>query len=241
VAAEALGWGAGRGDSPDGYRERDWRPTSEPSFALTEKVRSWVYVASRQENAAVRGMDELAFGHAACDAGFVNTGRDWKKGGTREDAQQVPASALAPALTGKSGEQWHLSPPDVGRVEQRRGGERIHEGVDPRTDPSMTVTSRADRWQGRPATTVQGDSRLWPPGHKVNASDRERLGEEEANERYGDRAGTDAIRLTVADALALQSFPAGYPIYGTKTAQFRQVGDAVPPLLAYHVLRAVAG
>lgn len=30
-----------RGDSPDGYRERDWRRSDEPSFALTEKVRSW--------------------------------------------------------------------------------------------------------------------------------------------------------------------------------------------------------
>jgi DNA (cytosine-5)-methyltransferase 1 len=50
--AQALGWGSGRygfpqlddtGMSEDGYRERDWRSTVEPAFAMTEKVRSFVY------------------------------------------------------------------------------------------------------------------------------------------------------------------------------------------------------
>lgn len=48
-------------------------------------------------------------------------------------------------------------------------------------------------------------------------------------------------RLSVADALALQSFPAGYPVQGTKTKQFEQVGNAVPPLLAAHVVAALTG
>lgn len=254
-----------RGTSPDGYREQDWRSTDSPAFTLTEKARSWSVrgrtepaptvtghrgprwgydgygvvrtgansmvtgrtaedvqpyersmdepaptvdakaggawklIAGNQENAAVRGLDEpapaIAFGHNAAahrfertdegEVGSVNTGLWWKKGGDRDDAQQRSGSAPAPApaLTAKSGGQWHLT---------------------------------------RPATTVQGDSRLWPPGHKVN----------------GDGAGTDAIRLSVEDGLLLQSFPADYPVQGTKTAQFRQIGDAVPPLLAYHVLRA---
>ena len=36
-------------------------------------------------------------------------------------------------------------------------------------------------------------------------------------------------------------FPADYPFQGTKTAQFRQVGDAMPPLLAEHVLSMATG
>lgn len=79
-------------------------------------------------------------------------------------------------------------------------------------------------------------ARCWPPGHKVNADDVARLGEEEAARRYGDRAGTDAIRLDITDALVLQSFPADFPVQGTRTAQFQQVGNAVPPLMAEAIL-----
>jgi DNA (cytosine-5)-methyltransferase 1 len=86
-----------------------------------------------------------------------------------------------------------------------------------------------------------GDPRCWPPGHKVNADDRARLGTDEADARYGDRAGTHAIRISIRDALILQSFRPDYPVQGAKTKQFEQVGNAVPPLLAAHVLSAVTG
>lgn len=114
----------------------------------------------------------------------INTGLDWKPGGTREDE-----------------------------------------------DAASWV------WE-RPATTLAGDPRVWPPGHKINQADIDRLGPEAAAERYGDRAGTEAIRLTPAQAAALQTFPNGYPFHGSKTSRFRQIGNAVPPLLAEHIIRA---
>lgn len=70
-------------------------------------------------------------------------------------------------------------------------------------------------------------------------------------ERYGDRAGTKAERVTIAEAAALQSYPPGFvwdaevvdprtkklkPI--TKTKTFLQIGNAVPPLLAEAILIA---
>ena len=65
----------------------------------------------------------------------------------------------------------------------------------------------------RPATTV--DSRGSPS----------KAGHHESNK-------TGAVRMTVAQLAALQSFPAGFAFTGNLSSQHRQCGNAVPPLLA---------
>lgn len=80
----------------------------------------------------------------------------------------------------------------------------------------------------RPATTVCGDPRLSFPGHH----DEEHRGMSEDE---------GSVRLTLRDALILQSFRPDYPVQGNKTAAFTQVGNGVPPRLAAHVLSAVTG
>ena len=72
----------------------------------------------------------------------------------------------------------------------------------------------------RPSTAVDTTSRLSAADHhKTN--------------KHG------AVRLTVEQLAALQSFPPGFAFAGTKTQQHRQVGNAVPPPLAEAVGRAV--
>lgn len=46
-------------------------------------------------------------------------------------------------------------------------------------------------------------------------------------------------RITVQEAAALQTFPTSMEWSGTQTAVYRQIGNAVPPNLAYHVALAV--
>ncbi|MFD7705608.1 DNA cytosine methyltransferase [Streptomyces sp. NPDC059786] len=51
----------------------------------------------------------------------------------------------------------------------------------------------------------------------------------------------DTIRVTPHDAALLQTFPAGHPFQGSVTKRYEQIGNAVPCLLAEHVIATAHG
>lgn len=84
------------------------------------------------------------------------------------------------------------------------------------------------RWAfERPATTIVGSFKpeiVAAPGYRTSTSRQDAPG---------------SVRVTVEEAGVLQSFPADYPWRGSRTKQYEQVGNAVPPLLAAHILAAL--
>lgn len=105
--------------------------------------------------------------HWSADTVVLNTGRDWKKGKGRDDAQKIALSDPAPTLTGQCSAWWFQD------------------------------------------TSVD---RPYP-----------------------------AAPFTTTDARILQGFPADYPVQGRRSEQFTQIGNAVPPPLAAHVVASLSG
>jgi DNA (cytosine-5)-methyltransferase 1 len=97
-------------------------------------------------------------------------------------------------------------------------GEPITCDVSERPSPTVGTKSQGQWVLSRPATTINGDPRVSAPGrHDPDVSGSQQAG---------------AIRLTIPELAALQGFPPDWIWTNTKTAQARQVGNAVPPIMA---------
>lgn len=114
----------------------------------------------------------------------------------------------------------------------------------PTDQPAPTFTSKATHWKWSLRSNNQANATvrsIEDPagtlffGHRANectwvAEPTTPSGNTEAP------ALPEPIRITAREAGILQTFPANYPWAGNKGQQFSQIGNAVPPLLAGHLL-----
>ena len=167
------------------YRARDLASSDEPAHTLTEKARSWkVYPR-------------------------LNTGGDWKKGGSREDAQtKDPELEPAPTVRGV---------PSQSRWQHDDGSHEVVSPEEQAVFQSFPVEAPLPDWaHDEPAPTVS-TTFGGVPGRKPSGGHR---------------------NLTLAEAMILQAFPGGYEFVGTKTSRYLQIGNACPPPLAFLLARA---
>ena len=103
--------------------------------------------------------------------------------------------------------------------------------------PAATVTSKAGRNQWQAMGDVRSSHGAVRPIDTPAPSLTSSM--DNGNFRFTDHSPASR-RVTVEEATTLQTFPDNYPWRGTKTKQFEQVGNAIPPQLAWHILGAVA-
>jgi DNA (cytosine-5)-methyltransferase 1 len=130
-----------------------------------------------------------------------------------EPTHADPATLAQSSLFGRQLEPWVSMSEALGI----RGSRIIGGGSNPRSadDDDRTFRDLTDE----PSTTIAA-VQIGNAGPFVVGSNNQR-------------------RLTVEECARLQDFPGGHPFTGTKTAQYRQVGNAVPPKLAEVVGRTV--
>jgi len=152
-----------------------------------------------------------------------------------------PTDHPAPTITGAGNAEFGNRP-----TRAAGPGDRDPEGRRVTTDEAAALQSYPTGWgfTDRPAVTVG------------NAVGRGLIGGSGAKETvvraiedgtfipspHGDGADyANQTRITVAEAGVMQSYERPFVWCGTKTKQFLQIGNAVPPLLAEHILAALIG
>lgn len=250
---------ARRGDekgpqTEDGYRERDLRTADQPAQTVTEKGRSWKVNTgcnwgptggAGQE----RGADEPAPTLTKKSGGqwWIQPADDPEspdlEPGDSGDPEQSHGTVLVPGSWADGRENGNRRKYDA----ESEPAPTLHFGHDSggwrwEDDPEQKKEKRAPashdnddeaaEWvHERPSTTIVGSFRpdvVAAPGWREHDAPPRQYSE-------------GSVHITEAEGAVLQSFPADYPWQGPKTRKWEQIGNAVPPRLAAHVVGALTG
>lgn len=225
--------------------EEGFDPDGSPSQALTSKARSWTLRTGDQSTAHSRDPADAVPYERGLDAPAPTldrkVGSAWRVHDERsEDFQRGPVDPdeqPSPALRSTS-RQWTRDRPAPTITGTRKSEDGMLAGR--QLPPGEGRNVGGHGWPGdRPATTVAGDPRVPPPGHHGNDGTQGKDAVESSEQAAGHGAEATAVRISVPEASILQGFPPDYPWQGSRTKQFEQIGNAVPPPFAYAILRAL--
>lgn len=145
---------------------------------------------------------------------LLDTHRDVRPG---HPSQIREIDQPCPAISTKASGQFHI----------RTRGERKTQGgnIFPSDHPSNGLTSKSRSWGiERPSPTISaGGTETGGAEPIANHALRKQIGR----------------LITVEEAAKLQTFPDDFPWQGSRTSKFRQIGNAIPCLLAEVILRSV--
>lgn len=210
------------------YRRRDLTSADGPALTVTKAARSWRLVPGTYATKDYGHRREHTLDEPAPTIAFGNDDAAW---------QWVEANPEAVEWVMSTGRDW------------QPGGDRLDAQTVPVDQPAPTITAveHQMQWMERrrdqsgasevdplwpleqPATTIMGRDTVADPGQNANRFNGKQ------------KSRNDGYRVTVAEAGVLQSFPAWWPWQGSESKQYEQVGNAVPPRLAAHVLAGLLG
>jgi DNA (cytosine-5)-methyltransferase 1 len=169
-------------------------------------------------------------------------------GGPGGGPEPFPSGSRKTLTDARARGTWTARDTETDLASPREGsGRAARHGVrenHPAEAPPLTFTAEADRWSWSLRSNNQSNATVRPLtepagtlffGHRAN----ECTWVAEPTSRAEDdqtAAAPPPIKITAREAGVLQTFPADYPWQGNKGQQFSQIGNAVPPRLAAHLL-----
>lgn len=205
--------------------------TRERAFLLAH--RDGVHVPepthAKKPEPSLFGRETLPWVSMASALGWVPGGRamDRRVGGYAADAEPIDDERPAPTLTLSNGREcWRL-----------RAGTNEHDVERTANEPAPTLRfggrlNNVSWTHSRPATTPCGG---FSPDIVTGPGARDW-----SNGGTSRQDSEGAVRITLPEAAVLQGFRADYPFQGTRTSQFRQCGNAVPPLWGEAIIGALS-
>jgi DNA (cytosine-5)-methyltransferase 1 len=212
------------GHAADSWRWRVERPIEAPAEAI-------LYVNGTHEKAARRPASAPA---PTIMFGARQNTVEWQAlvaGGVAGDGTPRDVEHPSPTIAGKGTAAWIDDTASYLGTAKNPGPGRaaLEAEVEPRVNNQSGTAYDLAEQASAPASVLAARDLVTFRGANANRFNG------------ATKSRNDGVRVTVQEAAVLQSFPVDHPWQGTKTKQYLQVGNAVPPLLALHVLAEAAG